>query len=152
MAETLTTKQQRFVDAYLGEARGNQTEAARIAGYKDPENEGWRLRKNAEVSARIEERLMAESLSSGEVLAELTAVARADWKDFLQIRTDPRTGEVVEAKIVLSDKVKALELIGKYHKLFTDKTEVSGDATFLDALRAFSAGPSGEGGTGTPTT
>lgn len=30
----LTEKQRRFVEAYMGEAKGNATEAARLAGYK----------------------------------------------------------------------------------------------------------------------
>lgn len=34
MARTLTEKQQRFLEAYLGPARSNATEAARMAGYK----------------------------------------------------------------------------------------------------------------------
>jgi phage terminase small subunit len=137
MADKLTLKQQRFIDFYLGEARGNATEAARLAGYASPHPEGARLRQNATVRARIDERLMAQSLSSAEVLAELTSVAMADWQNFVQVRTNPRTGEVVDAKVVLADKVKALELLGKYHRLFTDKTELGGDVGFLDALRAF---------------
>lgn len=34
MSGKLTPKQLAFIDAYMGEARGNATEAARIAGYK----------------------------------------------------------------------------------------------------------------------
>lgn len=33
MTDKLTPKQQRFVEAYCGEAKGNATEAARLAGY-----------------------------------------------------------------------------------------------------------------------
>lgn len=33
MSETLTLKERRFVDAYLGSARGNAAQAARQAGY-----------------------------------------------------------------------------------------------------------------------
>lgn len=36
--ENITEKQRRFIMAYLGEAKGNATEAARIAGYKGSEN------------------------------------------------------------------------------------------------------------------
>lgn len=38
MREGLTEKQQRFIEAYCGEAKGNGAEAARLAGYqaKDP--------------------------------------------------------------------------------------------------------------------
>jgi len=34
MEKKLTLKQQRFVDAYMGEAKGNATQAARMAGYR----------------------------------------------------------------------------------------------------------------------
>jgi phage terminase small subunit len=145
----LTLKQQRYTTAYLGPAKGNATEAARIAGYRDPEQSGWENRHNLEIAARIEERLLAESLSSGEVLAELTAIARAGWTNFVRERTDYK-GEVISATLDLGDKVKALELLGKYHKLFTDKTEHSVDANFLDALRAFATGADESGSAGSP--
>ena len=126
MANGLTLKQETFVQEYLGEARGNATEAARRAGYKNPSQDGYDNLRKPHIRALIDEHLMAKSLTSAEVLAELTSVAMAPWQDFLQVRTNPRTGDVVDAKIVLSDKVKALELLGKYHKLFTERTEVSG--------------------------
>jgi phage terminase small subunit len=119
----LTPKQERFCFFYLGEAKGNGAEAARLAGYKDADVSAFDCKRNPAIRARIDERLLAESLSSAEVLAELTAIARSEWRHFLQIRTNPVTSEVVDAKIVLGDKVKALELLGKHHKLFTDKIE-----------------------------
>ena len=36
----LTAKQSTFIDAYLGEAKMNAAQAARIAGYKHPETQG----------------------------------------------------------------------------------------------------------------
>ena len=41
-------------------------------------------------------------------------------------------GTTVGARMDLKDKVKALELLGKYHKLFTDRVETS--APVLKAL------------------
>lgn len=38
MARDLTEKQQRFVEAYVGDAEGNATTAARIAGYSGNDN------------------------------------------------------------------------------------------------------------------
>ena len=46
------------------------------------------------------------------VLKELSTLARIEWN------TEGFKG---------SDKLKALELLGKYHALFTDKQNVSGD-------------------------
>ena len=51
----LTVKQHAFVSAYLGEANGNATEAARIAGYKQPMQQGNRLLRNVEVADRLRE-------------------------------------------------------------------------------------------------
>lgn len=51
--EPLTEKRRRFVLAYVGEAAGNATEAARIAGYGTPHPEGARLLQNATVAAAI---------------------------------------------------------------------------------------------------
>mgnify|MGYP000100200540 CR=1 FL=1 len=42
-----TEKQRRVVEAYMGEARGNATEAARIAGYKNPEASADKNMSNA---------------------------------------------------------------------------------------------------------
>jgi phage terminase small subunit len=154
MANGTSLKHQRFIDAYLGPAKGNGTEAARVAGYATPRQEAHRLLTNAAIRARIDERLLAESLSSAEVLAELTAIARAPWKNFIIERTDYK-GEVIDSRLDLGDKVKALELLGKHHKLFTEKVEQSvsidmGELTD-DQLTALAAGkplppnPSGSG-------
>ena len=50
----LTYKQRLFVSAYLGEANGNATEAARIAGYADPGIRGHELVKNSKIRAAID--------------------------------------------------------------------------------------------------
>lgn len=133
MAEGLSKRHQAFVDAYVGRVEGvprfNGTAAARHAGYKDAHNEAWRLRNNAEVSARIAEYLSANLLSPEETLVELRDVATADWRDFLTIRTDPRTGETVDVKMDLGSKVKALELVAKAHGLLTDKIDLNANVT-----------------------
>ena len=123
--ETLTPKQRRFADQYLGPARGNATEAARMAGYSDAEVSGYNCKQNQAIRAYIDERLNSETLSSAEVLAELTAIARAEWRNFVQERTNYK-GETLDSRLDLGDKVKALELLGKYHKLFTEKQEQTG--------------------------
>lgn len=51
----LNLQQERFVAAYIGKANGNATEAARIAGYKQPGMHGSRLMKNDEINAAIAE-------------------------------------------------------------------------------------------------
>lgn len=121
----LTPKQRRWANAYLGEARGNATEAARIAGYRDPGVSGYENKRNQAIRAYVAERLEAESMSSVEVLAELSDVARADFRDFLQIKRD-KDGEILDVRMDLSSKVKSLELLGKVYGLFTENVNHSG--------------------------
>lgn len=119
-----TLKQELFLSAYLGEAKGNASEAARIAGYKNPMQEGSRLLRNDEIRARIEEFLAPKYATAEQVLQELTEVGLSEWRDFLTIKT--AHGETVDVRMDLGSKVKSLELLGKYHQLFTDKVEHSG--------------------------
>ncbi len=63
-------------------------------------------------------------MRSNEVLSELSAIAKADWKDFLEIRRD-KEGEIISATLKLSDKIKSLELLGKYHKLFSERLDLN---------------------------
>ena len=120
----LTDKREAFIRAYVGEARFNGTEAARLAKFADPGKTAYQLLKNPHVRARIDEILATQALSANAVLAELAAVASAEWRDFTETRRSPR-GDEYEV-MDLSAKVKSLELLGKAHKLFTDKIEASG--------------------------
>lgn len=146
----LTVKQRRFADFYLGQAKGNGTEAARLAGYSDPEVSAFDNKQNPAVRAYIDERLQAETLSSAEVLAELTDVGRAEWRDFVTVRTHPKTGETLDVRMDLAAKIKSLELLGKHHALFTDKIDHTGTVTFADLFSAANGagsagGPDGGG-------
>lgn len=122
----LSGKRKAFVDAYVGEARFNATAAARIAGYKDPEQSGWENKQNLEVRARIDELLQANTLSPAEVLRELTDVGMRDLHEFIAITRFDAEGNPVSAKMDASAKIKSLELIGKAYGQFTDKVEQSG--------------------------
>ncbi|MCA1668302.1 MAG: terminase small subunit [Thermomicrobia bacterium] len=139
-----TTKEKRFINAYLGPAAGNASEAARLAGYKDGGEFGYRLLKKVEIRAHIDAVLMAEAMTPAEILHELRDVGTAEWRDFITVRTNPRTGETVEVKMDLSAKMKALELNGKYHKMFSEKMELSGNLTFTDLARIIAQEEEGE--------
>ncbi len=65
MSKTLTLKERRFVDAYLGSAGGNATQAARQAGYAGRSDvlkvQGSRLLTRANVRTAINASLRRES-------------------------------------------------------------------------------------------
>lgn len=131
----LALKRERFILAYLGEARGNGAEAARMAGYSEANArfEAARLLTNANVRARIDEVLNAEAMSAAEVLHEVTRVAQAPITAFMQVirpaETDDDGNETAPMMVRLDygAKVKSLELLGKYHQLWTDKIQHSGE-------------------------
>jgi phage terminase small subunit len=126
MANTeLSTKQELFVAAYLGEAHGNATEAARMAGYKHPNVQGSRLLDNANIASRVAQHIEKKFATADDVLRELADVAFADWRDFVEVLAYDREGNPVKVKMDLTNKVKALELLGKHHQLFADRIDLN---------------------------
>lgn len=121
----LTAKQELFVAAYLGEAKGNATEAARIAGYAKPAEQGYENLRKPHISARVRQELEKFNVSADAVLQELARVAFAEWHDFVEVVGRAKDGEVTKVRSDIGSKVKALELLGKYHQLFTEKQEVN---------------------------
>ncbi len=128
MKNELTQKQRLFVEAYIGPANGNAREAARAAGYSGDDNvlsqRGFELVRNPRISELIGVRVEQAVMRANEVLDELSAIAKADWQNFVEIRRD-KEGETVSATLKLSDKIKSLELLGKYHKLFSDRVDLN---------------------------
>lgn len=130
----LTEKQKRFADYYI--ETGNMTEAAIKAGYS---------KKTARVIGQ--ENLLKPAIKNyiDEKLKELEEKRVASATEVMQLLTSAMRGEldeevvvvesigdycsearVVKKKIGLKDRIKAAELIGKRHRLFTDKIQVDG--------------------------
>jgi phage terminase small subunit len=109
VSKRLPEKRRRFIEAYLGEAKGNATEAARIAGYGSPAVEGCRLLKNAQVQAELEKRVSEDpAVKSREEILRW-------WSDMMDAGgVEPR------------DRIKASELLAKAHGMFVQKVEHSG--------------------------
>jgi phage terminase small subunit len=132
MKNELTQRQRLFVEAYIGACNGNAREAARAAGYSGDENalsqRGFELVRNPKIAELIGVRVQEAVMRANEVLSELSAIAKADWQNFLEIRRD-REGDIISATLKLSDKIKSLELIGKFHKLFSDRVDLSVQAS-----------------------
>ncbi|MEK5191222.1 terminase small subunit [Staphylococcus sp. FSL M7-0405] len=145
----LNKRQKTFAEAYAipgTECYGNATKSAIYAGYKESRAEvtGSELVRNSKVQEYIkgvEEKLFDEQIMSGkEVLYRLTRTARAETTEIESVVTkkgdyklNPSTEkynlvydesvELVKKPPKISDQNKALELLGKHHKLWTDKVE-----------------------------
>jgi phage terminase small subunit len=149
MAKRLTTRQALFVEAYLGLARGNATEAARLAGYQGSANTlqktGYETLRAPAVAEAIAARLaeLKAAMSADEVLEVLSDQARGSMGDFLSIDESGRarldlakaerlgklhliksfTTTKKTTKIELYDAQKAGIQMGRYHRLFVDRVE-----------------------------
>lgn len=146
---SLTSKQQAFVDAYVGIARGNATKAARLAGYVGDDNvlavTGHDNLRNPKIEQAIAERVSEYAMSPAEVLGELAAIARMDASQFITVpevgkayfdfRRAEQNGQLGFIKklsynehgpsVELVDKQGALVQLGKYHALWIERQEVN---------------------------
>lgn len=153
----LSLKQQKFCLAYCGEANGNATESARIAGYKG--NDGTlrncasvNLTKSnivtriAQLRAKAEIIASDKILSAAEVRVGLSRIASADIADVLEpdgsldLQKAKERGVSRLIKTLKYDKdtgrIVHFELynahvgfqdMGKAHGIFLDKVEHSGE-------------------------
>jgi len=151
----LRNKQKAFVEAYLRSF--NATQAAKDAGYseKTAYSIGQRLLKNVEATALIQERLAAMTMDTDEILIRLTDQARSSPEIFMNfnggtwnidlnkaheagklhlIKSVKKTayGYVIE----MYDSQKALELLGRARKLFTDNIQVDAPQLSIIGLEA----------------
>lgn len=109
----LNDRQQLFAQEYLVDL--NATQAAIRAGYsqKTARSQGERLLTNVDIAAAIQrgikERIEKTQITAERVLLELAAIA------FMDIE------KLAEVGGKITDKLKALELIGRHLGMFTDK-------------------------------
>lgn len=124
----MTPKQERFCKEYIIDC--NATQAAERAGYskKTAYTIGQKLTKKSEISNYIAG-LMADKdnqliASQDEILQFLTKVMRGQEKnEYFSIET----GEILEAKAQLKERIKAAELLGKRYMMWSDKVKIEVD-------------------------
>jgi len=130
----LTNKQFLWAEYYIQYHNG--TKAARLAGYKGDDNAlaviASRNLRNAKIRAYLADRYKEFAMTSDEVLMRLANIARAsltdycaedgtvDWK---KVHKDGYAFKSVKkgSKLEFESKLRALELIGRAHAMFTDK-------------------------------
>jgi phage terminase small subunit len=124
----LTTKQERFVDALMGAAGGNATEAARLAGYSGSDDTlrqvGSENLTKPHVRAAIDARRAAEPLVWGREELQRFWSEVASGKPVEQLTLDD--GKVVTAPAAMRDRLKAAELLGKSQALFVERHKHEG--------------------------
>ncbi|MDW8777352.1 terminase small subunit [Streptococcus suis] len=136
----LTLKQQRFADEYI--ICGNATEAAIKAGYsgKYANTNASKLLQNTTIKSYIDERL--EELKSEkvanqqEVLEYLTSVMRGQTQEQTLCSIGELGQQVIDIDVGAKDRIKAAELLGKRHRLWTDKVEAEVNGTVVFANEA----------------
>ncbi len=104
----LTEKQRRFVEAYMGQACGNATEAARLAGYKG--NSDTLRTVAAENLAKPNVRKSIEQRHKTDPLVMGRKELQAMWTDVANDET-----------VLMTHRLKASELLARSQALFTER-------------------------------
>lgn len=128
--DNLTEKQRRFVEAYVGEACGNATEAARLAGYDGNDNTvrsvGCENLTKPAVAAAIEE-LQAERAAKATMTRQqreelLAKLARGEVDE----PTVLKNGDIVYAPVKGVVRRAAIETLGKMYGDYLERREITG--------------------------
>lgn len=154
--DKLTPKQERFANEYIKTL--NVTQSAIKAGYSPNSAHvtGSRLLRKEKVDEYIKSKkdeVMDDTiLSAKEILYLLTKSAIGDETETKEVvvkkgtfQRNPDTGrmnlvynehvETVDVPIKPSDRLKARDLLGRYHSIFTDKVDVNmALPVFIDSI------------------
>lgn len=141
----LSEKQKRFADEYLKTL--NATDAYKKAGYKS--KSGTAIRANASrliandnvskyLQARLKQHKLDDYMSQTEVLNRLSEIAsgmsqKMVYKHYDKLKKRTTSESETSKTPELPDQLAALQMLGKFHKLFVDKAEVElTTPTFVD--------------------
>ena len=130
----LNARQKAFCEYYV--ACGNATEAAIKAGYskRTARSIGQRLLTYVDIKSYVKELMdKAESKrieSAEEVLQNLTSMMRGEIQEEIVVVEGEGDGvssaRIVKKQVSAKERIKAAELLGKRHILWTDKTNIEG--------------------------
>lgn len=114
----LTEKQRKFVEAYMGRANGNATEAARLAGYSG--------------NQRTLISIGCENLTKPDIRKAIDARVDncplvADREELQRFFSSVLRGEVMDGEDVvkMKDRLRAAELLGKTRGEFRDGVDLT---------------------------
>ena len=131
----LNDMQRRFVDEYLIDL--NATQAAKRAGYKETSaySQGAEIKAlctgNPYIKEKMDERKEDTIASADEVMRYLTSVIRGQSRSHVLARNDLGAEYILEKPPDEKERLKAAELMGKRHQLFTDKVKVDGNVPVM---------------------
>ena len=130
----LNARQKSFCEYYV--ASGNATDAAIKAGYSErtAKSIGQRLLTFVDIKKYIDElmqKLESERIATAEeVLQNLTAMMRGEIQEEVVVVEGEGDGvssaRIIKKQVSAKERIKAAELLGKRHALFTDKTKIEG--------------------------
>lgn len=135
-------RHERFCTEYIIDY--NATQAAIRSGYseKTARSQGQRLSTKVDIKKRIQElqeEIQQQNIVSAMDVEEfLSKVMNGELEEeaLLVVGIGEEASEVVKAnkKLSAKDRIKAAELLGKRHALFTEKREISGEVgvTFVE--------------------
>lgn len=122
MPERVNPRRKRFIHAYLGEAQGNATQAAIIAGYSQATagQSGHRLLKDPQVRQAVLSRLDRVDTSTDRIVQRLGKIANTDV-------------EQVEARDVINASKVILQVNGALQPKASTDNRITVNIGFLQA-------------------
>ena len=130
----LNARQKAFCEFYV--VSGNATDAAIKAGYSESyaKDRIHTLMKNVGISRYIDDlmqKLESKRIATAEeVLQNLTAMMRGEIQEEVVVVEGKgdgiSTASIIKKQVSAKERIKAAELLGKRHALFTDKTKLEG--------------------------
>ena len=127
----LSKKEEKFVIEYV--RTGNATQSAINAGYSErsARQTACRMLTKDYILKAIDElvkQINSEKIADAEeVMMLLTEIARGQTTEENVVVDKSGNVSIVETRVKEKERVKALELLGKRYKLYTDKVEANVD-------------------------